>query len=132
VYPSAVRRDSSFDRSALFLTSFSPTLPLVKLIVAVVPVGDVDVLVVPVDEVAVVAVLPAFLEFAAFVDDMSALADLVPAFVVAVCFAAGTFTGFTDALFTGFTAFADTTFADTTLADGLCVFVDGRKVVEGP
>jgi hypothetical protein len=41
-----------------------------------------------------------------------------------VCFDAGTFTGFTD--------FADTTFADTTLAGGLCVFVDGRRVVEGP
>jgi hypothetical protein len=70
----------------------------VKSIVLVVPLVDVDVLpvlVVPVDDVVVA--LPAFLDFADFVVDVSALASLVPPFVVVVGLVDGALTGFADA-----------------------------------
>ena len=108
VYPSAVRRVSSFERSAVFFVSFSPTDPLVKFtagVVVVVPV--VDVVDVPVDAVVVVVVLSVFLDFGDFVE-VSALASLVSVFVVV---------GFADGPFTGF--------ADAPVADGPCVVVEG-------
>ena len=125
MYPSALRRDSSFDRSALFFDNFCPTGAAVKSILLVVPVVDVPVVVdvvdvvdVPVDDVVVEAVLPVFLDFTDFVADVSALASLVSAFVV--CFVEWTFTGFAEVPVTGF--------AEVPLALGPCVVV----VVFGP
>jgi len=112
VYPSVVRRVSSFERSAVFFVSFDPTAPLVKSItgVVVVVVPPVVVVVVPpVVDVLFAVVVSDFLDFGDFVE-VSALASVVSTFGVL-----GDFTGF----------------AAAPVADGPCVVVDG-PFADGP
>ena len=115
VYPSAVRRVSIFERSAVFFVSFEPTAPLVKSIagVVVVVVPVVVVVVPPVVDVllAAVVVVPVFLDFGDFVE-VSAFASVVSTFVVVL----GDFTGFAD---------GPCVVVDGAFAEGPCVVVDG-------
>jgi hypothetical protein len=120
VYPSAVRRVSIFERSAVFLVSFEPTAPLVKSITGVVVVVVVVVVVLPVVVVLfAVVVVSVFLDFGDFVE-VSALARVASTFVVL-----GAFTGFAAAPFED----GPCVVVEGAFADGPCVVVDGPCVV---